>query len=173
MQHHLARHCFVKYLIDYFVTWTLYFYYLSIIAKKYKIVSTIITFQSCEILSHNIIDWYAVFSILISLQTHRSIKFNSFIGTWNTMSHTQPLVVFLTWGCFRSERPVVLKLCTSTNASKILRQNEYKSWGVVGSGFAPTGRLGPFCVEFVCSPHACMSFLRVLRLSPTIQRHAG
>ncbi len=42
-----------------------------------------------------------------------------------------------------------------------------------GSGFEPTGRLGSFCVEFACSPRACVGFLQVLRLPPTIQRHAG
>ncbi len=36
-----------------------------------------------------------------------------------------------------------------------------------GSGFKPTGQLGPFCVEFACSPRACVGFLPVL--PPTIQ----
>lgn len=32
----------------------------------------------------------------------------------------------------------------------------------------------PFCVEFKCSPHGCVGFLRVLRvLPPTVQRHFG
>ncbi len=31
-----------------------------------------------------------------------------------------------------------------------------------GSGFEPTGRLGPFCVDSACSPRACAGSLRVL-----------
>ena len=30
---------------------------------------------------------------------------------------------------------------------------------------------GSFCVEFPCSPCACVGFLQVLRLPPTVQRH--
>ena len=33
------------------------------------------------------------------------------------------------------------------------------------SWFEP--QLGPFCVEFACSPCACVSFLQVLQLPPT------
>ena len=33
-------------------------------------------------------------------------------------------------------------------------------------------RLGPFCVEFACSPSVCVGSLRVLWLPPTVQRHA-
>lgn len=32
--------------------------------------------------------------------------------------------------------------------------------------------LGPFCLEFACSPSVCVSILRVLRLLPTDQKHA-
>ena len=32
--------------------------------------------------------------------------------------------------------------------------------------------LGPFCVEFACSPRVCVGFHRVLRLPPTVQKHA-
>ena len=32
--------------------------------------------------------------------------------------------------------------------------------------------LGSNCVEFACSPCACVGSLRVLRLPPTVQRHA-
>ena len=39
-----------------------------------------------------------------------------------------------------------------------------------GSRFDP--HLGPFCVEFACSPRVCMGSLRVLRLPPTVQKHA-
>ena len=39
-----------------------------------------------------------------------------------------------------------------------------------GSRFDP--QLGPFCVEFVCSPRVCVGSLRVLRLPPTVQKHA-
>ncbi len=42
-----------------------------------------------------------------------------------------------------------------------------------GSGFEPTGLLGPFCVEFACSPCASMGFLRVRQLPHTIKIHAG
>src|SRR4029434_765604 len=31
---------------------------------------------------------------------------------------------------------------------------------------------GPFCVEFACSPRACVGLLRVLRFPPPSQRHA-
>ena len=41
-----------------------------------------------------------------------------------------------------------------------------------GSGFDSTRGLGSFCVEFACSPRVCVGSLRVLRLPPTIQRHA-
>ena len=34
------------------------------------------------------------------------------------------------------------------------------------------GGLGSFCVGFACSPRVCVGSLRVLRLPPTIQRHA-
>ena len=30
--------------------------------------------------------------------------------------------------------------------------------------------LGPFCVEFACSPHVSVGFLR---FPPTVQKHAG
>ena len=41
-----------------------------------------------------------------------------------------------------------------------------------GCGFVP--RLArPFCVEFACSPRVCVGSLRVLRLPPADQRHAG
>jgi len=36
-----------------------------------------------------------------------------------------------------------------------------------GSRF--NSKLGPFCVEFACSPRVCVGSLRVLRLPPTIQ----
>ncbi len=41
------------------------------------------------------------------------------------------------------------------------------------SGFEPTGQ--PSCVEFACSPRVvpCVGFLRVLRLPPAVQKHAG
>ena len=39
-----------------------------------------------------------------------------------------------------------------------------------GSRFS--SRLGPFCVEFACSPRVCVGSLRVLRLPPTVQKHA-
>ena len=39
-----------------------------------------------------------------------------------------------------------------------------------GSRFDP--HLGPFCVEFVCSPRVCVGSLWVLRLPPTVQKHA-
>ena len=39
-----------------------------------------------------------------------------------------------------------------------------------GSRFDP--RLGPFCVEFACSLRVCVASLRVLRLPPTVQKHA-
>ena len=39
-----------------------------------------------------------------------------------------------------------------------------------GSRFNP--HLGPFCVEFACSPRVCVGSLRVLRLPPTVQNHA-
>ena len=32
--------------------------------------------------------------------------------------------------------------------------------------------LGPFCVEFACSPRVCVGSLQVLRLPPTFQKHA-
>lgn len=32
---------------------------------------------------------------------------------------------------------------------------------------------GPFCVEFACSPCVCMDSLRVLRLTPAVQRQAS
>jgi len=32
--------------------------------------------------------------------------------------------------------------------------------------------LGPFCVEFACSPRVCVGSLRVLWLPPTVQKHA-
>ena len=31
--------------------------------------------------------------------------------------------------------------------------------------------LGPFCVEFACSPRVCVGSLRVVRLPPTVQKH--
>ena len=31
---------------------------------------------------------------------------------------------------------------------------------------------GSFCMEFACSPCACVGSLRVLRLPPTVQKHA-
>lgn len=34
-------------------------------------------------------------------------------------------------------------------------------------------QLGPFCLEFVCSYHACMGFLCTLWLLPTVQRHGS
>lgn len=37
----------------------------------------------------------------------------------------------------------------------------------------PASRLQPLCVEFACSPRACVGFLRVLQFPPTFQRHAG
>ena len=39
-----------------------------------------------------------------------------------------------------------------------------------GSRFDP--HLGPFCVEFACSPRVCVGSLRVLRLPPNVQKHA-
>ena len=39
-----------------------------------------------------------------------------------------------------------------------------------GSRFDP--HLGPFCVESACSPRVCVGSLGVLRLPPTIQKHA-
>ena len=33
-----------------------------------------------------------------------------------------------------------------------------------------TPGLGPFCVEFACSPRVCVGSLRVLRLPPTVQK---
>ncbi len=33
-----------------------------------------------------------------------------------------------------------------------------------GSGFEPTSRLGLFCMEFACSPCACVGFLQILLL---------
>jgi len=33
-------------------------------------------------------------------------------------------------------------------------------------------RLGPLCVEFACSPRVCVRSLRVLRLPPTVHKHA-
>jgi len=39
-----------------------------------------------------------------------------------------------------------------------------------GSRFDP--HLGPFCVESACSPRVCVGSLRVLRLPPTVQKHA-
>ena len=41
-----------------------------------------------------------------------------------------------------------------------------------GSGFDSTGGLGSFCVEFACSPRVFVGSLWVLRLPPTLQRHA-
>jgi len=38
-----------------------------------------------------------------------------------------------------------------------------------GSRFHP--HLGPFCVEFACSPRVCVGSLWVLRLPPTTQKH--
>jgi len=34
-------------------------------------------------------------------------------------------------------------------------------------------RLGPFCVEFACSPPVCVGSLRLLWLPPTAQKHAN
>lgn len=31
----------------------------------------------------------------------------------------------------------------------------------------------PLCAESACSPHDSISFLQVLQLPPTVQRHAG
>ena len=39
-----------------------------------------------------------------------------------------------------------------------------------GSRFDP--HPGPSCVEFACSPRVCVGSLRVLQLSPTVQKHA-
>ena len=39
-----------------------------------------------------------------------------------------------------------------------------------GSRF--NSQLGLFCVEFACSPRVCVGSLWVLRLTPTIQKHA-
>jgi len=33
-------------------------------------------------------------------------------------------------------------------------------------------RMGPFCVEFACSPRVCVGSLQVLQLPPTVQKHA-
>ena len=48
--------------------------------------------------------------------------------------------------------------------------------GMVGGDLNSQVRLpepaGPLCVEFACSPRVCVGSLRVLRLSPTVQRHA-
>uniref|UniRef100_A0A669CQ23 procollagen-proline 3-dioxygenase n=1 Tax=Oreochromis niloticus TaxID=8128 RepID=A0A669CQ23_ORENI len=41
-----------------------------------------------------------------------------------------------------------------------------------GPEFNSTIRPGSFCVEFACSPRVCVGSLRVLRLPPTVQRHA-
>uniref|UniRef100_A0A3B4GB83 Leucine rich adaptor protein 1 n=1 Tax=Pundamilia nyererei TaxID=303518 RepID=A0A3B4GB83_9CICH len=41
-----------------------------------------------------------------------------------------------------------------------------------GPEFNSTIRPGSFCVEFACSPCVCVGSLRVLRLPPTVQRHA-
>ena len=53
------------------------------------------------------------------------------------------------------------------------RQYEKKNKDTVasqreGSRFDP--HLGPFCVEFACSPRVCVGSLRVLRLPPTVQK---
>ena len=42
---------------------------------------------------------------------------------------------------------------------------------VVSHGFDSGS--GRFCVEFACSPCLCVSFLRGLRLPPTVPKHAN
>lgn len=42
-----------------------------------------------------------------------------------------------------------------------------KAWYDGGSGFKPASQLKPFCVEFACSPHACLGFIWVLRFFPS------
>lgn len=41
-----------------------------------------------------------------------------------------------------------------------------------GPEFDSTTCLGPFGVEFTCSPRVCVGTLWVLQLPPTVQRHA-
>ena len=54
---------------------------------------------------------------------------------------------------------VVWWLALSPHSKKALGSNP--GWG-----------LESFCVEFACSPRVCVGSLRVLRLPPTVQRHA-
>ena len=48
--------------------------------------------------------------------------------------------------------------------------NQLDLIGLGLSRFDP--HLGPFCVESACSPRVCVGSLRVLRLPPTVQKHA-
>ena len=59
-------------------------------------------------------------------------------------------------------------------------QDFKKNWGCTvvwwlasqQKGFWFESRLGPFCVEFACSPRECVGSLQVLQLPPSVQKHA-
>ncbi|MEQ2162714.1 hypothetical protein GOODEAATRI_022620 [Goodea atripinnis] len=72
------------------------------------------------------------------------------------------VIIFITLGC------MVAQLVALLPCSKKVLGKENKNKKVLGS----TADQGSFCMEFACSPRACMGSLRVIRLLPTVQRHA-
>jgi len=83
------------------------------------------------------------------------------------MKHVR--LVFFMYGGFSIFAKIKINIIMSLNlhdgvvVSTVASQQE-------GSRLDP--HLGPFGVEFVCSPCVCVGSLRLLRLPPTVQKHA-
>ena len=110
-------------------------------------------------------------AILQKLTTHRLWgRFHTLIECWSTWSRLIQVDIFVSARAVGINTHNVhlfiphVSMCRGcTVVSTIASQEE-------GSMFDP--HLGPFCVEFACSPRVCVGSLQVLRLPPTVQKHA-